>query len=192
MAAELPELVVADAVSWREWLEAHVDAPGVWLALAKKGTTVPTSLTYDGALAEALCFGWIDGQLRRYDDATYRQRFTPRRPRSRWSRRNVELAEQLIADGRMHPSGLAQVEAARADGRWESAYAGAATIDVPDDLAAALAADPAAQAAFAGLNGANRYAVLYRVHTATRPQTRARRVEQLVTMLARGETIHPQ
>lgn len=193
MAEELPELTVADAAAWHAWLAAHHTQPsGVWLTLAKKGTTTPTSLTYDEALDEALCHGWIDGQLRRRDDVTYAQRFTPRRPRSPWSRRNVGIVERLLAEGRMRPAGTEQVERARADGRWDAAYAGSADIEVPPDLAAALAAEPAAQAAFATLNRQNRYAVLYRVTSAMRPQTREKRVAQYVAMLARGETPYPQ
>ena len=190
---EPAELLVADAAAWRAWLEEHHgDEDGIWLRLAKKGTTEPTSLSYDQALDEALCFGWIDGQVRRLDEGTFRQRFTPRRARSPWSRRNVGIAEQLIADGRMHARGVAEVERARADGRWEAAYAGPATIDVPDDLAAALETSPRAQAMFALLTSQNRYAVLYRVSSAKRADTRARRIEQFVAMLARGETVYPQ
>lgn len=190
---EPAELLVADAAAWRAWLEEHHgDDGGVWLRLAKKGTTEPTSLSYDQALDEALCFGWIDGQVRRLDEGTFRQRFTPRRARSPWSRRNVGIAEQLIADGRMHTRGVAEVERARADGRWEAAYAGPATIDVPDDLAAALETSPRAQAMFALLTSQNRYAVLYRVSSAKRADTRARRIAQFVAMLARGETVYPQ
>jgi uncharacterized protein YdeI (YjbR/CyaY-like superfamily) len=187
------ELLVPDAAAWRGWLEAHHDdAAGVWLTLAKKGTTEPTTLSYDQALDEALCFGWIDGQVRRLDERTFRQRFTPRRARSGWSRRNVGLVERLVAEGRMHAAGNAEVERARADGRWAAAYAGPATIEVPDDLAAALAAEPRARATFERLTSQNRYSVLFRVSTAKRADTRARRIEQLVAMLARGETIHPQ
>ncbi len=160
--------------------------------LAKKGTTDPTSLTYDQALEQALCYGWIDGQIRRRDEATYWQRFTPRRARSAWSKRNVANAERLMAQGRMHPAGAAAVEAARADGRWEAAYAGPANIEVPPDLAVALAAEPAAQAMFSRLNSQNRFAILYRLGTAKREETRARRISQFVSMLARGETIYPQ
>jgi len=190
---ELAELVVADAGAWRDWLgEHHAGSSGVWLVLAKKGTTRPTSLTYDEALEEALCFGWIDGQVGARDGATFRQRFTPRRPRSAWSQRNVGIVERLFAEGRMQPSGRAAVEAAKADGRWDGAYAGPATITVPDDLAAALAGDPAAAATFAALSAQNRYAVLYRVTTAKRPSTRASRIERLLAMLRRGDTIHPQ
>jgi uncharacterized protein YdeI (YjbR/CyaY-like superfamily) len=193
MAVELPELVVADAAAWREWLGEHcADPAGVWLVLAKKGTTVPTCLTYDEALDEALCHGWIDGQVQRRDEGTYRQRFTPRRQRSPWSKRNIGIVERLTADGRMRPSGLAEVERARSDGRWQAAYAGPASIDVPDDLAAALAAEPVAKAWFDVLTAQNRYAVLYRLHDAKRPETRARRLEQYVGMLARGETPYPQ
>src|SRR6266516_4834357 len=149
MAAELPELIVRDAAAWRVWLgEQHAEPEGVWLVLAKKGTEDPTSLTYDEALEEALCHGWIDGQVRRRDEATYQQRFTPRRSRSSWSKRNIAIAERLVAEGRMHPAGVAEMERARADGRWQSAYAGQASIEVPPDLAAALAGEPKAQAMF--------------------------------------------
>jgi len=193
MVDELPELIVGDAAAWREWLgENHGDPAGVWLVLAKKGTEKPTSLTYDQALEEALCHGWIDGQTRRRDDATYRQRFTPRRKRSAWSKRNTGIAERLRAEGRMHPAGQAEVERAKADGRWEAAYAGPATMEVPHDLIEALAAEPKAQAMFETLNSQNRYAILYRIGTAKRADTRARRIREFVAMLARGETVYPQ
>jgi len=193
MADELPELIVRNAAAWRMWLVGHhADAVGVWLVLAKKGTEKPTSLTYDQALEEALCHGWIDGQAGRRDEATYRQRFTPRRRRSAWSKRNTGIAERLIAEDRMRPAGHAEVERAKADGRWEAAYSGPATMEVPSDLAEALAAEPKAQAMFESLNSQNRYAVLYRIATAKRADTRARRIEQFVTMLARGETVYPQ
>jgi uncharacterized protein YdeI (YjbR/CyaY-like superfamily) len=190
---ELPELIVADERAWLAWLaEHHGERRGVFLVLAKKGTTEPTSLSYDQALDHALCHGWIDGQVKRRDEATYRQRFTPRRARSAWSKRNVAIVERLSAEGRMQPAGLAAVEAAQADGRWESAYAGQAKIEVPDDLAAALAAEPKAKAMFAILTSQNRYAVLLRIDSAKRSETRTRRIEQFVAMLARGETVHPQ
>lgn len=193
MPDELPEVTVADASAWRAWLNDHHNGPsGVWLTLAKKGTTDPTSLSYDDALLEALCYGWIDGQVRRRDEATYSQRFTPRRARSPWSKRNVGLAQRLIQQGRMHSAGMAEVERARADGRWELAYAGAATADVPPDLASALAAEPAAARAFSRLTSQNRYAILYRLTTIKRAETRARRIEEFVAMLVRGETLHPQ
>jgi uncharacterized protein YdeI (YjbR/CyaY-like superfamily) len=193
VAVELPELVVRDRAAWRRWLGSHhAESRGVWLVLAKKGTTKPTRLSYDQALEEALCHGWIDGQAGRRDERTYKQRFTPRRRRSAWSKRNTDRAERLLAEGRMHPAGIAEVERARADGRWEAAYGGSAEIEVPQELAAALAAEPRAQAMFEALSGQNRYAILYRLATAKRADTRARRLEQFVAMLARGETIYPQ
>jgi uncharacterized protein YdeI (YjbR/CyaY-like superfamily) len=187
------ELTVRDAAAWRAWLgEHHDDAAGVWLVLAKKGTSEPTSLTYPQAVEEALCHGWIDGQAQRGDALTYRQRFTPRRARSPWSKRNVAIVERLASEGRMHAAGIAEVERAKGDGRWQAAYAGSASIDVPPDLAEALAAEPRAQAMFDILTRQNRYAVLYRIETAKRADTRTRRIEQFVAMLARGETVYPQ
>ncbi len=187
-------LLVADVTAWRDWLARHVgDERGVWLTLAKKGMPSPTTLTYAQALEEALCQGWIDGQARSVDAATYRQRFTPRRSRSLWSRRNVGLVERLAAEGRMQPAGLAEVERARSDGRWDAAYAGPATIEVPAELAAALEADPAARAAFDALSSQNRYAVAApHRHRGSSRDARARRIEQFVAMLARGETVYPQ
>ena len=193
MADELPDLVVLDAAAWRRWLAAnHASSAGVWLRLAKKGMNEPTQLRYAEALDEALCHGWIDGQVRRFDDASYRQRFTPRRPRSAWSQNNVANIERLLGEGRMTPAGVAAFEAARADGRLDRAYPGQASIEVPDDLAAALEAKPAARASFESLSSQNRYAVLLRIHQAARPQTRAQRIERFVAMLARGETLHPE
>jgi len=190
---ELPELVVADGDAWREWLTAHHEtSTGVWLVLAKKGTTAPTTLTYDPALEEALCLGWIDGQVHRRDDGTYLVRFTPRRARSLWSARNVAIVARLAEQGRMQPAGMAQVEQAKADGRWDAAYGGQGTIEVPADLSAALDAAPAARAMFDILTRQNRYAVVYQVDTARRADTRARRIEKFVGMLARGETAYPQ
>ena len=193
VADDLPELTVADAAAWREWLgEHHQDPSGVWLLLAKKGTTDPTSLSYDQALDEALCWGWIDGQAKRRDDATYRQRYTPRRLRSQWSQRNVGIITRLDADGRMQPAGWSEVERAKADGRWEAAYAGPAGIVVPPDLAVALAAEPKAQAMYQILTSQNRYAVISRIESLKRADSRAHRVEQYVAMLALGQTIYPQ
>jgi uncharacterized protein YdeI (YjbR/CyaY-like superfamily) len=190
---DFPELLVVDAGGWRRWLSGHrADSQGVWLVLAKKGTTDPTTLSYDEALDEAICFGWIDGQLGRRDATTFRRRFTPRRARSPWSQRNAAIAERLIATGRMDPSGDEEVRQAKADGRWDAAYAGQASIEVPEDLLAALGANPRARAMFETLTGANRYAILYRVGNAKKPETRSRRIDQFVEMLARGETIHPQ
>lgn len=190
---ETPELLVADAAEWRAWLASnHATSPGVRLVLAKKGATEPTRLVYDEALPEALCYGWIDGQLTRRDEVTYLVRFTPRRARSSWSQRNVEMAERLIADGRMQPPGLAEVQRAQADGRWARAYAGSASIEVPEDLRVALAASPRAQAMWDVLTRTNRFAVLYRVQEAKRAETRARRIRQYVEMLGRGDTPFPQ
>jgi uncharacterized protein YdeI (YjbR/CyaY-like superfamily) len=192
-AVDLPELLVADAAKWRTWLiRNQSESQGVWLVLAKKGTSHPTTLSYDEALDEAICFGWIDGQLGRRDNATFRRRFTPRNARSPWSQRNVAIAERLSAAGRMDRSGEDEVRRAKADGRWNSAYAGQASMEVPEDLANALAANPQARAMFRKLTSANRYAILYRIGNAKRIETRARRIEQFVEMLARGETIHPQ
>jgi uncharacterized protein YdeI (YjbR/CyaY-like superfamily) len=193
MADELPDLVVLDAAAWRRWLAAnHASSAGVWLRLAKKGINEPTQLRYAEALDEALCHGWIDGQARHFDEASYRQRFTPRRPRSAWSQNNVANIERLLGEGRMAPAGVAAFEAARADGRLDRAYPGQASIEVPDDLAAALEAEPAARVSFESLSSQNRYAVLLRIHQAARPQTRAQRIERFVAMLARGETLHPE
>jgi uncharacterized protein YdeI (YjbR/CyaY-like superfamily) len=193
MADDQPLLTLADADAWRAWLLAqHEQSTGVWLRLAKKGTTQPTRLTYDEALDEALCHGWIDGQVRRLDERTYRQRFTPRRPRSAWSKRNVGIVERLTGEGRMKPAGTAAVERAKGDGRWEAAYSGPSRIEVPADLTAALSENPKAFAMFEILTSQNRYAVLFRIGSAKRADTRARRIEQFVAMLARGETLHPQ
>jgi uncharacterized protein YdeI (YjbR/CyaY-like superfamily) len=195
--ADQPELLVPDAAVWHEWLAAnHADPTGVWLVLAKKAALAhpdpPTTLTYAEALDEALCHGWIDGQARRRDELTSFQRFTPRRARSPWSTRNVGHVARLNQEGRMRPAGLAEVERARSDGRWEAAYAGPATAEVPDDVAAAIAADPAAAAMFERLTSQNRYAILHRLGQLKRAETRTRRIEEYVAMLARGETIYPQ
>lgn len=193
MSDDYQELTVADASEWSRWLGEHsAQSSGVWLVLAKRGTTKPTSLTYDEALEEAICHGWIDGQLAKRDDRTFRRKFTPRRSGSPWSKRNVALVGRLTDEGRMKPAGTEAVERAKADGTWEGAYEGSSSIAVPSDLAAALAASKAAQSMFDRLDAANRYAILYRVSTAKRAETRQRRIEQFVAMLARGETIHPQ
>jgi uncharacterized protein YdeI (YjbR/CyaY-like superfamily) len=190
---DLPELLVVDASEWHSWLLGnHSESKGVWLVLAKKGTTHPTTLFYDKALDEAICFGWIDGQLGRRDNETFRRRFTPRNARSPWSQRNVAIAERLRVSGRMHRSGEDEVRKAKADGRWTTAYAGQANGEVPEDLAEALMANPRARAMFETLTSANRYAILYRIGSAKKIETRVRRIEQFVEMLARGDTIHPQ
>lgn len=192
MAQELPELLVPGPAEWRAWLEAHHStSPGVWLVLGRKGGTL-TTMTWATAVDEALCFGWIDGQAAKRDDVSSLQRMTPRGPRSTWSARNVANVARLEQEGRMHPAGLAAVEAARADGRWGRAYPSPANAEVPDDLAVAIAADPRAQAMFDVLTAANRYALIHRTVTAVRPETRARRIAGFVEMLARQETPHPQ
>ena len=191
--ASTTELVVRDAKAWRAWLgKHHAESSGVFLVLGKKGIVKPTSLTHALALEEALCYGWIDGQASPRDEVTWRVRFTPRRRQSAWSKRNTGIVEKLVESGRMLPAGLLEVDRAKADGRWAAAYAGSATIEVPADLAEALAAKPKAKAMFETLNKLNRYAVLYRVTTAKRPETRAKRIQRFVAMLAAGETIYPQ
>lgn len=179
-----------DAVAFDAWLAAEPrTSKGLWLKLAKKGTKV-ASLSKADAIDAALCHGWIDGQLDKYDEARWLVRFTPRKPASKWSEINRARALELIAQGRMRPAGLAEVEAAKADGRWDAAYAPASTAQVPPDLQAAFDASPEAAAFFATLTGANRYAVLYRVSTAKKAETRAKRIAEFVAMLQRGETFH--
>jgi uncharacterized protein YdeI (YjbR/CyaY-like superfamily) len=190
LPTDLPVLPFADQAALEAWLEAEgATAPGLYVKIAKKGTGVP-SVNWEQMVEVLLCFGWIDGRANRIDDSFYVQRVTPRRPKSVWSAKNVATVERLIAEGRMRPAGLAAVEAAKADGRWERAYGGPASITVPDDLAEALAVDPAAQREFDKLDRANRYAVLWRVHTANTPATRAKRIANLVQMLAEGRRIH--
>jgi uncharacterized protein YdeI (YjbR/CyaY-like superfamily) len=188
---ELPTIAFATPADFEAWLEAEgAEAGGVWMKTAKKGSGV-TTVTYAQALDVALCHGWIDGQVRSLDETYYLQRFTPRRARSKWSKRNRDHVARLVEEGRMRAGGLREVERAKEDGRWDAAYDSPSNIQVPDDLQAALDANPAAAEAFAGLSSQNRYAVLYRTHDARRPETRARRIAQFVEMLARGETPHP-
>jgi uncharacterized protein YdeI (YjbR/CyaY-like superfamily) len=185
--ADFPELPFASAEAWDDWLAAnHGSADGVWVKIAKKGAGIPT-VAYPEVLDVAISYGWIDGQRRALDDTWFLQKFTPRRARSRWSRINREKATRLIEEGRMRPAGLAEVERAKADGRWDAAYDSPRNITVPPDLQAELDADPEF---FDRLNSQNRYAILYRLQDAKRPETRARRLEQFVGMLKRGETIH--
>ena len=185
-----PTLAFTSAAAWEQWLERHHRAAAaVWLKLAKKGAGVD-GVSYSEALDAALCFGWIDGQKAPLDDRFWLQRFTPRSPRSRWSQRNRDRIGALERDGRVRDAGRAEVERARADGRWEAAYAGPRAATVPDDLRRALDANPGAREFFATLDSANRYAILYRVAEARRPQTRERRIERFVAMLAAGEKIH--
>ena len=187
----LPVISFESGAAWEAWLEAeHASSPGVWLKIAKKGASVPT-VSYPDALAGALCFGWIDGQKGRLDDDYWLQRFTPRKSGSRWSRVNTDKAAALIEAGRMRPAGLAEVERAKADGRWAAAYEPQSASSVPDDLAAELARDDSARAFFETLDGANRYAILHRIASARRPETRARRIATYVAMLAEHKKIYP-
>jgi uncharacterized protein YdeI (YjbR/CyaY-like superfamily) len=191
-APDLDELVVADADELREWLRLnHRTSPGVWLALTRKGGSV-TTLTWQQAVDEALCVGWIDGQGRKRDAETSSVRYTPRGPRSMWSRRNVGHVARLEAEGRMLPAGRAAVAAAQADGRWDAAYAPPSEAEVPRDLAEAVAADPAAQAMFDVLTKTNRFALIHRLGAVKRAETRERKIADFVAMLARGETPYPQ
>ena len=189
--AGLPIISFADAAAFGRWLARQkADAKGLWLKLAKKGNEA-SSLTRPQAVEEALCHGWIDGQINGYDELWWLVRFTPRKARSQWSQINCDTVARLIEQERMRPAGLAQVKAAQADGRWDAAYAPQSLATVPPDLQAALDANPKARKFFETLKGANRYAVLYRVQSLKRAESRARRIEEYVAMLARGETIHP-
>jgi uncharacterized protein YdeI (YjbR/CyaY-like superfamily) len=188
---DLPVVFFASASGWERWLdEHHGSANGVWLKFAKKGSATP-SLSQAEAVETALCFGWIDGQAAPHDDTAWLQRFTPRRKRSKWSQINTVKALRLIEEGRMRPAGLEQVELAQGDGRWDAAYEPQSTATVPEDLAVELERSPQAAAFFATLNRVNRYAILYRIQEAKRPETRARRIRKFVEMLERGEKIHP-
>ena len=190
MADELPVLTFPGPAGLEKWLEEHhASAQGIWLKIAKKGKAEPT-VTYAEAVELALCFGWIDSQRRGLDEQYFLQRFTPRRPRGRWSRINRDKVEELTAAGRMRPAGLAEVEAAKADGRWEAAYEGQRTAEVPPDLQRELAASPAARQFFEGLDSANRYAIIYRLGEAKKAETRERRLRKFVGMLERGEKLH--
>lgn len=195
MAGELgkdgkPILAFATVEEWEAWLDAeHGSSDGVWLKFAKKGSGIET-VVYAEALDVALCYGWIDSQVSRYDERHYLQRFTPRRPRSRWSQLNREKIEALARQGRVRPAGLEQVELAKADGRWEAAYASPANVEVPDDLRQALDGSPRAAEFWAGLSKSNRFAVIYQLQDAKRPETRARRLEKFLGMLERGEKLY--
>jgi uncharacterized protein YdeI (YjbR/CyaY-like superfamily) len=188
---DLPRISFAGSAEWDEWLERnHSESKGIWIKIAKKDSGIE-SVRYPEVLESALCFGWIDGRREALDDRFFLQRFTPRRPRSKWSKINREKAERLISEARMRPAGLAEVELAKADRRWEAAYDGQQRIAVPDDLARELDARPGAKAFFATLSARNRYAILYRLHDAKRKETRARRLAQFVAMLEAGETFYP-
>lgn len=186
----LPVLGFRNCESFEEWLDQQpADATGAWLKLPRKSASA-LGLTKAEALDAALCHGWIDGQLDKYDDQYWLVRFTPRKARSKWSQVNTRRATELLAEGRMRKSGVAQIEAAKSDGRWAAAYAPASSARVPADLQDALDASPRASEFFATLKGANRYAILYRIGSVKRPETRARKIAEYVAMLERGETIH--
>jgi len=186
-----PRQTFRDQSEWENWLAQNGDtSAGIWLRLAKKGAGQST-LTYEQAVESALCHGWIDGQKQTESEAYWLQRFTRRSAKSIWSKLNKERAEALIAAGRMRPSGMREIEKAKADGRWEAAYTSSSNSVVPDDLQAALDANPNASAFFATLNGRNRYAILFRIQNVKKPETRARKIEEFIGMLTRGETIHP-
>ena len=194
MTTRKPELSIipfASAGAWGAWLEEnHATSDGLWLKFARKGSGIE-SVSFAEALNVALCYGWIDSQANGFDDHYWLQRFTPRRPRSKWSKRNRDKATRLIAEGRMKPAGLREVERARADGRWDAAYDPQSTATVPADLRRELEKDVEASEFFATLDSANRYAILHRIQDARRPETRARRIEKYVAMLHEGKKLHP-
>jgi uncharacterized protein YdeI (YjbR/CyaY-like superfamily) len=189
-SAELPIKLFRTAAAFEKWLAAHPGSPGLWLKLAKKDQG-GVSVSYAEAVRVALCHGWIDGQAKPIDERHYMQRFTPRRPRSIWSKINVARAELLLAAGKVSPAGLREIEAAKADGRWAAAYDSPKTMGVPVELAEALSRNAKARAFFDALDKTNRYSFCWRVATAKKPETRQARVEKLVAMLARGEKFHP-
>src|SRR5262245_29829564 len=189
-SSDYPVLLFDDKAQWADWLEQnHTSARGVWVRIAKAGSKL-RSVAHADVLDVALCYGWIDGQGRSYDSDSWLLKFTPRGKKSVWSKRNQELVARLTASGEMRPAGLAAVEAAKADGRWDRAYDSPSNATVPDDLQAALDANPEAKAFFATLNSANRYAILYRIQNAVKAETRARRIAQFVAMLEKHETLH--
>jgi uncharacterized protein YdeI (YjbR/CyaY-like superfamily) len=189
--SELPIIPFASAEAWGTWLEEnHATSDGLWLKFARKGSGIE-SVSFAEALNVALCYGWIDSQANGFDDHYWLQRFTPRRPRSKWSKRNRDKAARLIAEGRMKPAGLREVERARADGRWDAAYDPQSTATVPEDLRRELEKDVEAREFFATLDSANRYAILHRIQDARRPETRARRIKKYVAMLHEGKKLHP-
>ena len=190
MTDDLPIVLFTTPTDLEAWLEeSHIFSEGIWLKIAKKGSGIE-SVTYAEALEVALCFGWIDSQKKGFDEKYFLQRFTPRRPRGKWSRINRDAAEELIAAGKMRPTGLAEVEAAKADGRWEAAYEGQRNATVPEDLQRELDRNRAAREFFATLDSANRYAIVYRLNDAKKRETRERRLRKFVGMLERGEKIH--
>ncbi|WP_424628029.1 YdeI/OmpD-associated family protein [Bradyrhizobium sp. SYSU BS000235] len=189
---DLPVKAFTSPQAWEDWLKAQpATSEGVWLKLAKQSAKA-ASVSRQEAIDGALCHGWIDGQLDKFDEDWWLIRFTPRKPGGKWSEKNRDRALALIKEGRMTPAGLHHIEQAKSDGRWEVAYASQSKVTIPEDLDAALAQDKKAKSFFATLEGANRYSILHRVHTAKKPETRARRIETFVAMLSRGETIHPR
>jgi uncharacterized protein YdeI (YjbR/CyaY-like superfamily) len=189
MELDKPMMSFASADEWEAWLQQHhADSDGVWIKMARKSSGV-ASVDHAGALQVALCFGWIDGQRRSYDGTSFLQKFTPRRPRSPWSKINIGHVERLIAEGRMRPAGQAAIDAAKADGRWEAAYASQSTIEVPADFQAALDARPEAAAFFTTLSRSARFPFLYRIQAAKRPETRAKRIADYTDLLAQGKTL---
>lgn len=189
MPDDLPIQHFNDDREWEQWLSEHSGCKGLWLKIAKKDSGI-ASVNYAQALDVALCHGWIDGQKRGLDEQFFLQRFTPRRPRSLWSKINIGKVEALVTSGRMQPSGLREVEAAKSDGRWEAAYHGSSSMEVPVELAQALAKNRKAKAFFDALDKANRYSFCWRVQTAKKPETRIARAQKFVAMLAKGEKIH--
>jgi uncharacterized protein YdeI (YjbR/CyaY-like superfamily) len=190
-ADNLPIISFATQQDWEAWLEErYADARGVWLKIAKKEACAP-SVSYAEALESALCYGWIDGQKAAFDEQYWLQKFTPRGPKSTWSKNNCEKATALLASGRLRPAGIRQVELAKADGRWDAAYESQSKITVPDDFQRELDNNQQAREFFDTLNNANRYAILYRIQTAKRPETRAARISKFITMLADHQKIHP-
>jgi uncharacterized protein YdeI (YjbR/CyaY-like superfamily) len=188
---DLPLLLVESLPAWEEWLAQNgADSPGVWLQIAKKGQGV-TSVSYAEAVEGGLCYGWIDGQKKALDEKFYLQRFTPRRPKSVWSKINVDKVTELIEQGRMQPPGLVEIERAKADGRWQAAYAPQSANEIPEELQAALDAHPQAQAFFDQLNKVNRYAFCQRVQTAVKPETRRARIEKFIAMMENEEKFYP-
>jgi uncharacterized protein YdeI (YjbR/CyaY-like superfamily) len=188
---DLPIISFASRESWAAWLEEqHATSDGLWLKLAKKGAGIDT-VTYAQAVEVALCYGWIDGQVRKFDDRYWLQRFTPRRARSKWSKINRQKATELIERGQMKPAGLREIERAKADGRWDAAYDAPSTAQVPEDLRRELDSNESAREFFEALNSANRYAILYQIQDAKKPETRARRIQKYVAMLSERKKIYP-
>jgi len=188
--SEFPIIAFPSQKKWRDWLlKNHAQINGIWLRLYKKGSEVK-SINYDEALEEALCFGWIDGQAKRYDEISYLQKFTPRRKRSMWSKKNILSTERLIKEGKMHSSGLAEIELAKADGRWQAAYDSPANMQIPDDFIKELSKYPEALAFFNTLNKTNLYSIAYRLQTAKKPETREKRMTSIIQMLNQKKKFH--